>query len=73
MSGTRAGSSSLKLLARNEGLARLSTCEYLAEMSEQLSEIAFKNGLDSLAIIFEKARQDAERILQASDEHLNRS
>ena len=73
MSEIRGGPSSLKLLARNEELTRFRACEYLAGMSEELSKVAFKNGLDTLAIIFELARKDAERILQASDEHLKRS
>ena len=73
MSETRGGPSSLKSLAQDEVLARFRTCEYLSGISKELSKVAFKNGLDTLAIIFEMARQDAERILQASDEHLNRS
>jgi hypothetical protein len=46
--------------------------EYLECMSQELSEIAFKNGWDSLAVLFEMARQEAERIRRSSDEHLDR-
>lgn len=46
--------------------------EYLESMSQELSELAFKNGWDSLAVLFELARQEAERIRRASDEHPNR-
>lgn len=73
MSEMRDRPSSLKSLARDEEPARFHTCEYLAGISKDLSRLAFENGLDTLAIIFDKARQDAERILEASDEHLNRS
>jgi hypothetical protein len=45
--------------------------EYLESMSEELSELAYKSGMDSLAVIFEMARQEAERIRCASDEHLD--
>jgi hypothetical protein len=41
--------------------------------SKELASFAFNNGFDSLAIIFEMARKDTARILQASDEHLSRS
>jgi len=46
--------------------------EYLESMSQEMAELAFKNGWDSLAVIFEMARQEAERIRRASDEHLDR-
>jgi hypothetical protein len=52
---------------------RYAVCEYIGELSKELAGFAFNNGFDSLAIIFEMARQDAERILRASDEHLSRS
>jgi hypothetical protein len=52
---------------------RYAACEYMGEMSKELANFAFNNGFDSLAIIFEMARKDAARILQASDEHLSRS
>ncbi len=48
------------------------TCEYLEDMSKQLSILAFKNGLDSLAVLFDMARQEAERLRVLSDEHLGR-
>jgi hypothetical protein len=47
--------------------------DYLEKMSQELSDIAFKNGWDSLAVIFEMARQEAERMRRASDEHLIRT
>jgi hypothetical protein len=47
-------------------------CAYLEDMSKQLSDLAYKTRLDSLAMIFEMARQEAERIRLASDEHLER-
>lgn len=73
MSETRRKSSSVELLARDEELARFRTCEYLEGISKDLARLAFENGFDTLAIIFDMARQDAERILKASDKHLNRS
>ena len=73
MSETRESPSGLTSPVRDEELIRFRACEYLAGLSKELSAVAFKNGLDSLAIIFELARQDAERILKSSDEHLNRS
>jgi hypothetical protein len=51
---------------------RHGTRDYLEKMSQELSDIAFKNGWDSLAVIFEMARQEAERIRRACDEHLIR-
>ncbi len=73
MNKAQHGLSSLTTLVREDELTRLRACEYLAGMSKELSTVAFKNGLDSLAIIFELARQDAERLLKSSDEHLHRS
>ena len=64
---------SANTLVRDNEVIRIHACEYLAGLSKELSAVAFKNGLDSLAIIFELARQDAERILKSSDDHLNRS
>lgn len=52
---------------------RHGTRDYLEKMSHELSDIAFKNGWDSLAVIFEMARQEAERMRRASDDHLVRS
>jgi hypothetical protein len=52
---------------------RHGTRDYLEKMSQELSDIAFKNGWDSLAVIFEMARQEAERMRRASDEHLIRT
>lgn len=45
------------------------TREYLEDMSKQLSILAFKNGLDSLAVLLDMARQEAERLRIQSDEH----
>jgi hypothetical protein len=73
MSETRHSPASVQSLVQDEKLIRFRACEYLAGLSKELSAVAFKNGLDSLAIIFELARQDAERFLNCSDEHLNRS
>jgi hypothetical protein len=53
-------------------MIRHGTRDYLEKMSQELSDIAFKNGWDSLAVIFEMARQEAERMRRASDEHLMR-
>jgi hypothetical protein len=47
-------------------------CAYFEEMSKELSELAYRNGLESLTVIFEMAREEAERIRLASDEHLDR-
>lgn len=73
MSETRHSPASVQTLVQDEKLIRFRACELLAGLSKELSAVAFKNGLDSLAIIFELARQDAERFLNSSDEHLNRS
>ncbi len=73
MSNAQHGLASVNTLVREEELTRFRACEYLAGLSKEMSTVAFKNGLDSLAIIFELARQDAERILRSSDDHLNRS
>jgi hypothetical protein len=59
--------------ADEAAMLRHGTRDYLEKMSRELSEIAFKNGWDSLAVIFEMARQEAERMRRASDEHLVRS
>ena len=64
---------SLRALARDAETRRLAACQYLEELSKELAEIAYENGLDTLAIIFEMAREDAERIRQASDKHLRQS
>ncbi|HEY2755013.1 MAG TPA: hypothetical protein VGJ01_04640 [Pseudolabrys sp.] len=59
-------------VADEAAMLRHGTRDYLEKMSQELSEIAFKNGWDSLAVIFEMARQEAERMRRASDEHLVR-
>jgi hypothetical protein len=51
---------------------RYAACEYLEGISRDLCELAYKNGFDSLTVIFEMAREEAERLRLASDEHLNR-
>jgi hypothetical protein len=52
---------------------RHGVCEYLESMSQALCEIAYDNGLDTLAIIFERARADARRIIATSDKHFDRT
>lgn len=47
-------------------------CDYLETISRELSELAYKNGFDSLAVIFDMAREEAERIRLMSDAHLLR-
>lgn len=51
---------------------RRAACDYLEKMSKELTDLAFKNDFNSLAMIFEMARQEAERIRLSSDEHLDR-
>jgi len=47
-------------------------CEYLESVSQGLSKMAYVNGLDSLAVLFDMAREDARRIRASSDEHVDR-
>jgi hypothetical protein len=51
---------------------RHAVCEYLESVSQGLSKMAFVNGLDSLAVLFDMAREDAKRIRAGSDEHVDR-
>jgi hypothetical protein len=52
--------------------ARHAVCEYLESVSQGLSKMAYANGLDSLAVIFDMAREDARRIRTSSDKHVDR-
>lgn len=47
--------------------------DYLETMSAELSELAYKNGLDSLAVIFDMAREEAKRLRRDPDEDLGGS
>jgi hypothetical protein len=47
--------------------------DFMRAMSVELSELAYKNGFDALAVIFDMARQAAESEALASDAHLRRS
>jgi hypothetical protein len=60
-------------VADEAAMLRHGTRDYLEKMSQELSDIAFKNGWDSLAVIFEMARQEAERMRYASDKRLVRT
>jgi len=51
---------------------RAVTREYLEDMSREMSQLAYVYGLDSLAVIFEMAREEAVRLRVESDEHLKR-
>lgn len=46
--------------------------DYVENMSKELCKLAMNNGLDSLAVIFDMAREEAARIRVSSDEHLDR-
>jgi hypothetical protein len=46
--------------------------EYLKDMSRELSIVAYNNGMDSLAVLFDMVREEAERLRVQSDEHLER-
>jgi hypothetical protein len=46
--------------------------EYLKDMSKELSIVAYNNGMDSLAVLFDMVREEAERLRVRSDEHLER-
>ena len=46
--------------------------DYVENMSRELCKLALNNGLDSLAVIFDMAREEAARIRVSSDEHLDR-
>ena len=46
--------------------------DYVENMSRELCRLALNNGLDSLAVIFDMAREEAARIRVSSDEHLDR-
>jgi hypothetical protein len=72
MSDLRAQISGLIFVESDPAQIRHDARDYLESMSQELAELAFKNGWDSLAVIFEMARQEAERIRRASDEHLAR-
>jgi len=41
--------------------SRHAVCEYLESISEELSKMAYVNGFDSLAVLFDMAREDAKR------------
>ena len=41
-------------------------------MSVELSDLAYKNGFDALAVVFDMAREVAETDVSTSDEHLRR-
>jgi len=47
--------------------------DFIIAMSTELSQLAFKNGFDALAVIFDMAREVVEADRSASDEHLRRS
>ena len=47
--------------------------EFMRAMSVELSELAYKNGFDALAVIFDMAREAAESEALASDAHLHRT
>lgn len=51
---------------------RHGVCEFLESMSREMCKMAYENGFDSLAVLFEMAREDANRIRCGSDEHCER-
>jgi hypothetical protein len=51
---------------------RHAVCEYLESISEELSKMAYVNGFDTLAVLFDMAREDAKRIRVSSDKHVDR-
>lgn len=46
--------------------------DFIIAMSIELSDLAFKNGFDALAVVFDMAREVAESDRTTSDEHLRR-
>ena len=46
--------------------------EFMRAMSVELSDLAYKNGFDALAVVFDMAREVAETDVSTSDEHLRR-
>jgi hypothetical protein len=51
---------------------RHGVCEFLESISKELCKIAYDNGFDTLAVLFEMAREDAKRIRISSDKHFDR-
>ncbi len=51
---------------------RYAVCEYLESVSQGLSKMAYVNGFDSLAALFDMAREDAKRIRISSNRHGDR-
>lgn len=51
---------------------RHGVCEFLEGISKELCKMAYDNGFDTLAVLFDMAREDAKRIRVSSDEHFDR-
>ena len=51
---------------------RHGVCEFLEGISKELCKMAYDNGFDTLAALFDMAREDAKRIRVISDDHLDR-
>jgi hypothetical protein len=51
---------------------RHGVCEFLEGISKELCKMAYDNGFDTLAVLFDMAREDAKRIRVNSDDHFDR-
>jgi hypothetical protein len=51
---------------------RHGVCEFLEGISKKLCKMAYDNGFDTLAVLFDMAREDAKRIRVNSDDHFDR-
>ncbi len=47
-------------------------CEFLEGISKELCKMAYDNGFDTLAVLFDMAWEDAKCIRVSSDEHFDR-
>jgi hypothetical protein len=59
-------------MRRNIAVQQADVRNFIIAMSIELSELAYKNGFDALAVIFDMARGVAESDKAASDDHLRR-
>jgi hypothetical protein len=53
-------------------LHRANVREFIRAMSVELSQLAERNGLNSLAMVLDMAREVADTTVARSDEHLER-
>jgi hypothetical protein len=73
--GVEAGGRQLRAAAPRPGsrIDQSHVRDFIIAMSVELAKLAYQNGFDALAVIFQMAREVAETERSASDEHLRRS